>query len=195
MGIVEAFGLGLVYGFGPCMTSCAPVLVPIVMSTSSGSIDGLKNTLLMGFGRLFAYVLLAMVFAWLGKVIDIVIPNYALGILMLLLGLALIFRLHTRCLIPKFRFSGAWMCFVSGLFMGFSPCAPMLGMLAIAAASKSILAGALVALSFGIATLLSPLIFIGLVAGKWSALKELEQINNYVGGIFLILISLFYFFR
>jgi sulfite exporter TauE/SafE len=191
---IEAFTLGLAYGFGPCTTTCAPVLVPIVMSTSRSTMQGMWAALILGAGRIFAYIALGMVFAFMGRTLNLSFPDYVIGLLFLLLGIVLLLKLHTRCFVHKKAVTGYGMCFVAGLLMGFSPCAPMLGMLAIAAKSGSVLQGALIALSFGLATIISPILIIGLIAGKWSTLKEFQRINNYVSGIFLIVLSLFYFF-
>jgi sulfite exporter TauE/SafE len=191
--IAEAFMLGLAYGFGPCMTSCAPLLVPIIMSSSRSTKEGLINTLLMGAGRIVSYVVLGVLFALLGKVIEIRIPDYGMGILYIALGLIIIFRFHMTCPMPKKISRGGLMCFVSGIALGFSPCAPMLGMLALSANSGSVVTGAFIAGSFGLATAISPLILIGLIAGKWSSLPDFRKMNHIVSGGFLILMSLFYF--
>ena len=76
--------------------------------------------------------------------------------------------------------------------MGFSPCAPLLAALALAVASRSVLLGGLIALIFGLATVISPIILIGLAAGKWASLKEFQGVNRYVGGIFLIILGIIY---
>lgn len=193
--LLQAFVLGIIYGFGPCTISCAPVLVPIVMSTSKNYKQGLVYTLIFSAGRILVYMLLGMLMGILGKSLEFYLSSKVVGVFMALMGLALIFRLHTRCLAPKVKITGLHMSFVAGIIMGFSPCAPLLAALALAVASKSALLGSLIALVFGIGTVVSPILLLGLVSGKWASLKEFSNINNYVGGGFLIIMGIIFFFQ
>ncbi|MBW2990788.1 sulfite exporter TauE/SafE family protein [Candidatus Woesearchaeota archaeon] len=193
--IIQAFVLGIIYGLGPCTISCAPVLVPIVMTASKNWKQGLIYTLVFSLGRVIVYVLLGMLMGALGKTLEIYISNKIIGIFFALLGIALFFKVHTRCLVSKVKITGLHMSFVAGIIMGFSPCAPMLAALALAVASKSILIGGLIALVFGVGTVLSPILIIGTVSGKWASIKEFQNINNYVAGVFLFILGLIFFFQ
>lgn len=192
---LEAFILGVIYGFGPCTFSCAPVLVPIVMSTSKNLKQGLLYTLIFSLGRVLVYIVLGMIMGALGKNYEIIFSNRVTGIFLILLGILLFFKIHKKCLVPKVRITGLHMSFIAGVVMGFSPCAPLLGALALAIASKSIIMGGFIALVFGIGTIISPILIIGLISGKWASLKEFQNVNNYVAGVFLLVMGLLFFFR
>ncbi|MFH1511100.1 MAG: sulfite exporter TauE/SafE family protein [Candidatus Woesearchaeota archaeon] len=193
--LVESFMLGIIYGFGPCTLSCAPILVPIVMSTSKGMRQGLFQTLLFSLGRIIVYIILGAIMGAIGKSFNLYLPNWLIGILLALLGVSLILDVQKKCFIKNIRLTGSHMAFVAGIIMGISPCAPLLAALALAVSSKSSILGATVALVFGIGTLLSPILLIGLVSGKWASIKEFGQINRYIAGSFLIVIGTLFFFQ
>lgn len=188
--LLEAFILGIVYGFGPCTFSCAPVLVPIIMSTSKDYKQGLLYTLAFSLGRIVIYFLLGLIMGAIGKVFEPQMPAWLLGSFLIVLGIALMFNIQKKCLVPKVKITGLHMSFIAGIVMGISPCAPLVGALGLAVASRSILLGGLIALVFGIGTVLSPILLIGTAAGKWSSIKEFSSVNNYVAGGFLIVIGL-----
>ena len=79
--------------------------------------------------------------------------------------------------------------------MGFSPCAPLLGALGLAISSRSAVIGGLIARVFGLGTTLSPLLLLGVASGKWASIREFQKINNYIAGVFVILIGIAYFFQ
>jgi sulfite exporter TauE/SafE len=193
--IPEAFVLGVIYGFGPCTLSCAPVLVPIVMSTSKGLKQGILYTLAFSLGRILVYTLLGAVMGAIGSIFSISIPHWLIGVFLIMLGIALFFNLHTKCLVSRVRVTGLHMSFVAGVVLGFSPCAPLLGALGLAIASKSALTGGLIAIAFGIGTVLSPILLIGALSGKWASVREFKGINNYVAGAFLVLVGLYFLFQ
>jgi sulfite exporter TauE/SafE len=141
------------------------------------------------------YTLLGAVMGAIGSVFSISLPTWLIGVFFILLGIALFFNVHTKCLVPRVRVTGLHMSFVAGVVLGLSPCAPMLGALGLAVASKSALTGGLIALAFGVGTVLSPVLLIGAVSGKWASVKEFKGINNYIAGGFLVLIGLFFLFQ
>jgi len=192
--LITAFLMGIVYGFGPCTMSCAPVLVPIVMSTSKNYKQGLIYTLVFSFGRVLVYILLGMILGAVGRELNIVVPDWALGLFFIVLGIALMFNIQKKCLISKIKITGLQMSFVAGIIMGFSPCAPLVAALGLAISSKSILMGGVIALVFGIGTIISPILLIGIASGKWSSMKEFKGVNNYVAGGFLIILGIFQIF-
>jgi sulfite exporter TauE/SafE len=100
------------------------------------------------------------------------------------------FKIQNRCLVSRFRITGPHMVFLTGVVMGLSPCAPMIAALGLSIASKSAIMGGLIALTFGIGTVISPLLLIGLVTGKWASIREFAGVSNYVAGGFLILLGL-----
>jgi sulfite exporter TauE/SafE len=188
--ILESFILGLIYGIGPCTMSCAPVLLPIVMSSSKNTLDGLKQSVIFSLGRILVYSLLGMLMGGVGKILNISVPQWVMGAFMIVLGIFLFFNFQKKCLMSKIKFTGTKMAFVAGIMMGLSPCAPLVGALGLSISTKSIILGGLIALSFGFGTLLSPILLVGVVGGKWSSLKEFASVNNYIAGGFLIIIGI-----
>jgi sulfite exporter TauE/SafE len=193
--LLQAFILGITYGFGPCMLSCAPVLVPILISTSKGAKHAFFHTLLFSLGRIAVYVLLGGIMGALGRVLNITIPSWLIGGFMIVLGIGVMLRIQQKCFMSKIRITGGFMAFVAGVVMGFSPCAPMVAALALAISAKSLIKGALIALVFGIGTVISPILLIGLLAGRWARVKEFKGVNHWVAGGFLIVMGLLWLFQ
>jgi sulfite exporter TauE/SafE len=165
------------------------------MSTAKGYRQGLSYTIAFSLGRILVYVILGMLFALIGKTLNITIPGWVLAAFMVVLALSLFFRVHTKCLVSRIKVTGHWMSFVAGVVMGFSPCAPLLAALALAVASKSMVLGALIALIFGIGTILSPILLIGVVSGKWASMPEFKGVNRYVASGFLIVMAAAFAFQ
>lgn len=179
---VELFILGLSLGAGPCMAVCAPILLPFIASTKMGWYAGLKSTIVFSLSRAFAYSLLAVIAVLgYGFVDDSIAPqnksylSMFTGSFVVLCGILFIF-MKKDIHLPLFkkltdlllRKSGHSMA-VLGLLIGLSPCLPLIGALAlIAGKADSPLHGALLGLSFGMGTFLSPLLVLGLLAGSIS---------------------------
>jgi uncharacterized protein len=188
--LIQALLLGISYGFGPCMISCAPVLVPLLISTSKNTRQAFVATLIFSLGRITVYVILGLMMGAIGRLLNVTLPRWFVGAFMIALGLSVMFRVQNRCLLSKIKITGPHMAFVAGLLMGITPCAPMLAALALAVSAKSVIMGGLIALVFGIGTVVSPLLIIGILSGKWAQLKEFRSINHFVAGGFLILLGI-----
>lgn len=190
--ILESFTLGIVYGLGPCTVSCAPVMVPLIVSTSNSYKQGLLYALMFGAGRVLVYTVLGALFGFLGQQLDFSIPGWAMGAFIIAMGVAVLFRVQNKCFAKRVKITGLHMSFIAGIIMGLSPCAPMLSALAIAIASQSAMTGLFIGLVFGIGTIISPTIVLGLISGWWGGLKEFRGINTNVAGAFMIILGLLY---
>lgn len=193
--LLEAFLLGIAYGIGPCTWSCAPVLVPLVVGSSKGTMHGLLQTIWFSAGRITVYILLGFLMGLFGKALNLELPSSAFGVFLVFLGTMVIIRLPNRCLYRSCSITRNHMAFVAGLVMGISPCLPLVAALGLSVASKSAVTGAAIALVFGLGTSLSPLLLIGPLSGRMGSIKEFQQVNSWVAGGLLVLLGILYLFR
>jgi sulfite exporter TauE/SafE len=191
--MLEALVLGISFGFGPCITTCAPVIVPFVASTSSNYKEGLKSTVVFSAGKVLSYTLLGTLSGLLGMQLEQIISAKVVGLFMIIMAAFVFFDFHKKCLCRKIRVTNNRVLFTAGIVMGLTPCGPMLAALALAVLSKSWLTGGAIGLVFGLGTMLSPLLVIGMMSGAWARRvaqnPEFARMNRIVCSLFLALIG------
>jgi sulfite exporter TauE/SafE len=191
--LLKALVLGFTYGLGPCTISCAPLVVPLIMSVARNKTHGVILSLIFSAGRVAAYVILGLVSGLLGATLNFVIPNKIMGIIIILLGLTIILGLPNKCLFnTKVKITGPWISFIMGAAMGFGPCPPLIALLGLVVLTKSALTGALMGLVFGIGTVVSPLIILAFFSGWFAKQREFQKVLPYVSGGFLIIFGALY---
>jgi sulfite exporter TauE/SafE len=189
----EAFILGVTYGLGPCTISCAPLIVPLIMSAAKNKTWGVILSIIFGLGRIIAYVILGALSGYIGQTINFSIPDKFTGLFIIALGIFLFFDIHNKCILKsKIKINGPIVALVVGIVWGLSPCTPLIALLGLTVLTKSALTGALMAFVFGLGTILSPIIVLGFFSGWFAKQKEFKEIIPYVSGIFLIILGLFY---
>jgi hypothetical protein len=168
---------GVLFGAGPCVASCGPILFTYIVGTGKSARSGITAYAVFSLARMVAYVSLAAGAFALGSFAleqgvarwESVITT-AGGVFIFFLALLTLTapdcsKVIKTCrgpLIERDRKS----VFTLGLIAGFSPCAPLLGVLSyIAFVSKSLEASLLYGVSFGVGTCLSPLILLAGMAG------------------------------
>lgn len=172
------FLIGLLFGSGPCLASCGPLLLAYVAGTRKDCRQGVVSYAIFSLARILVYVLLGLgVFFFSRVVIEQVLARFAsqifiaAGGLMALLGLfiaargnaGLACRQPLSALISGQKGKGI---FILGLIIGLLPCAPLLAVLSyVGMAAESWSFSLIYALSFGIGTFLSPLILAVVIAG------------------------------
>ncbi len=197
------FVTGLFMGLGPCLAFCGPILFPYIAGSKKSWLGGLKDILIFSASRVVIYAILGLLASNIGYFLTEVIssPKFnftkylGAGIFVLLLGIIMILgrtkfffcRLLHRETIEKSTKSMVLL----GILIGVSPCLPLLGALTtIAGLAKGPLVGAFWGFSFGLGTVISPLIILALVAGglgKLLSLKPiLHQVASRICGLFLI---------
>jgi hypothetical protein len=190
--LIEAITLGFLYGVGPCTLFCAPILVPLVISTSSSGREGIMQIFTYGFGRILSYASLGIISGYLGYLFGGFVSMKLIGIFIAGLGVLLLLkRYEKKC--PKFlgRIKGKHFFFISGVIFGFRPCPALLAILSLAVLTRSVFRGGLIGIAFGLGTILSPLIILGFLAGRWSERsEELREINFKLCALFLIFLGL-----
>ena len=197
------FFYGLTMGLGPCLAFCGPILFPYIAGSKKSWLGGLKDILIFSASRVVIYAILGLLASNIGYFLTEVIssPKFNLikylgaGIFVLLLGIIMILgrtkfffcRLLHRETIEKSTKSMVLL----GILIGLAPCLPLLGTLSIIAGlAKGPLVGAFWGFSFGLGTVISPLIILALVAGGLGKLLSLKPILHQVAsrlcGCFLV---------
>jgi len=191
--IIKIFIFGITLGFGPCLVSCLPVLLPYITARETDWKTGLKLTVIFSIARILSYSILAIIavttFRIISKNIEDkqVFLNIITGVFIIIIGILYsvgkdfslpVYKIFYKNIILNSKLS----MFILGLFIGFSPCGPLLGMLTyIAAISKDIFSGFCYGLIFGIGTFFSPIIPSGALAGLFSEnIKRLPFINKVI---------------
>ena len=193
---------GFFLGFGPCLLTCAPIILPYAGTKRTWQ-EGLFATLSFSLGRIIIYVILGGLFGYFGAFIlkfyySSGVYYYIqalLAVILILIGAAVLLGKET-----SFRFCGVeeGNMFVVGILVAISPCLPLIGiMLEIALISKSFISGFIYSFFFGIGTVVSPLLLLGavmpLVGGKIDR-KPFKTFNN-ICGVMLMLVGIYLIFR
>jgi sulfite exporter TauE/SafE len=172
--IITLFVSGLLFGSGPCLASCGPVLITYIAGTKKGIAASLKAYILFSCARIGVYIALAVVVFFLGEfVMQNLSRQYAryviitAGIFMLLLGSAMILARQKEPAFCRYVLGqGRKNEIILGLLFGLLPCGPLLAILSyIGLVSKSWLNSSLYALVFGLGTFTSPLVLLAVLAG------------------------------
>ncbi len=191
---LEALILGVLYGLGPCSIFCAPILIPLIITTVRTGKEGIIQVFNFGFGRILAYFFLGGLAGYTGYLFEDLISKKLISIFIVLLGIFILlvyfftFKKQSKC--PTLLARGRELSFLTGLVIGLSPCPPLLALFSLAALEKSFLIGMGMGLFFGIGSLITPLIIFGFLAGKISSLEEFKAIVPIVSGLFLIIFGL-----
>ena len=175
---IDLFIIGVLLSWGPCFSFCAPLTLPFIAATQKGWRQGLKLSLVFSLARIVPYVILSIISAILGQYL---ISNFyegqtksivfiVVGAFISLLGVIILIGkspyLHLCAPFKKPGLRGVREMALLGLLVGFAPCLPLMGVLAyIAFHARGFLQGALLGLTFGAGTLVSPLILCGSLAG------------------------------
>ncbi|MGY4884708.1 MAG: sulfite exporter TauE/SafE family protein [Nanobdellota archaeon] len=193
--IIQAISLGFLYGIGPCTISCAPLVVPLIMSTAKNTKNGIWLSLVFSFGRVLSYMLLGALTGLLGYVLTQLVSKKILGIFLIIIGILLFFKIQNKCILKsKIKITSFSLAIGTGFVYGLAPCQPLIALLGLTAASGSAITGLLMGIAFGIGTIISPIIILGFFSGWFAKQKEFREVIPYVSGIFLIIIGLIYVF-
>lgn len=191
---------GFFLGYGPCLMTCVPILLPYTITKKHWK-EGLEATLTFSLSRLAVYVALGGLAGYIGAFLmrffyETLVHFYiqgAMAFMLLLIGILVLFGKDTGI---KFCRVKEGNMVVLGILVGLSPCLPLIGiLLEIALLSENFISGMIYSFTFGIGTVLSPLLVIGTVApmaGKRFS-ERVQRTFVYLCGIFLILMGLYIF--
>jgi sulfite exporter TauE/SafE len=192
--MISFFLIGIVFGSGPCLASCGPVVLSYLAGTRQNILGGLREYFLFSLSRILAYIILALIIFFLGKVIlDRFLADYARYIFILAgLFIALSGSFIALGKAIAFKIKGG---VVLGALMGFLPCGPLLAIFSyISLVSKTGPQALLQSLFFGLGTFVSPLLFLvilsGLIPRFLSDKRSIySRIFNFICGAILIFLG------
>lgn len=167
-GITSAMLLGLSFGAGPCMLSCAPTL-GTVLATKSGltARKSMGMTARFNGGRMAAYTLMAALSGAAGASLEQLFGEEPVNLLMaaaIFLSAWMLWQDGNKSCDEKHRFRPSINLglFGIGFAMGLRPCAPMATVLGAAALTGSFWQGGLLGLAFGLGSVILPQLIFGL---------------------------------
>jgi len=200
---INLFLTGLALGWGPCLSFCAPILAPYIAGSQNNWLGGLKLSLAFSVARIAPYVILSLVSASVGQYLvsrfyqtqAATAINGVAGLFICLLGVIVLLGRaghFSFCKAgKKIGGQGLKEMILLGTLVGFAPCAPLLGVLTyIAFNAGNLLQAATFGLVFGLGTIISPVILLGLAAGAIPQFlirrPNLYKIFTWACGIILI---------
>lgn len=176
------FLTGLVLGYGPCLLSCGPMLVSYIAATKEGPAGGLRTYAIFALTKILVYLALGVLVGFFGEfVLHRLFESawlkffyFGFGVFLFILGVLLCAEKF-----PWGKKCSGWFgaggqkdiknIIVFGLVVSFSPCWPLLAVLGyIALISDHWTKGLLYMGSFGLGTVISPMIVLSMAAG-WIA--------------------------
>ncbi len=197
------FVSGLILGSGPCLSFCAPILASYSASHPGGLKKSSISYLVFSIFKLISYAILGLACAAGAKLLqNQLFEKYlsaiflSLGFFIVLIGITTFFYQKTE--MPKIC---GWLhkgnirnVGILGLLIGFSPCLPLLGILNyIVLISKTSFEALFFSLSFGLGTVLSPLLIVVMlsagVSQKLSKNERLRVIIRAVSAIVLLVLG------
>lgn len=170
------FLTGIVFGSGPCLVSCAPLLMSYTALFKKSIKDSAVSYFVFSLTRLISYCLLgALCGIFSGILNSTAFSNYLdiisilLGVFILVIGISTLFpgwALYRRfCSI--FHKGNIKNVGLLGFLIGFSPCLPLFGILNyIIIISHNWLNAVIFAFAFGLGTVISPLLLLAIFSGK-----------------------------
>ena len=191
--LVELFMIGITMAFGPCLFFCTPIVLSYIAGTQDSGRKGFKSVLIFSLSRAFICVLLGTLAGFFGEILTTTLDKYGLTIYIIggtfisLSGILILLgknpNLHFCQISRKYTVENdVRSSIILGIIIGLLPCAPLLGILVyISLISKDLWQGALLGLSFGVGTMISPLIIFGILV---SSLPKIIMKNSKTFEIF-----------
>lgn len=205
---VSLFLLGLVFGAGPCLASCGPLILSYVIGTRKNIFKSLSVYIIFSLARIIVYLVLGLAVFFLGRfALEEMLGDFSRyvfilgGIFIILVGALMILgrRLEFRpCsflqknIIERDKKS----IVIFGLIIGLMPCAPLVVVISyVGLISHSWPQALFYSLFFGIGTLVSPLLLLVMAAGFIPRLlgnkKEVYyRVFSFICGLLMVILGL-----
>lgn len=210
--ILKIFLAGLTLANGPCLFTCAPIILPCITGLSvsragsPGYRIGLRFVMVFSVFRMIGYAILGFLSVVFYRfVFGMVAPagihlRAVLGLFVAIVGVVYLFYggrqgRHSGSICGSAasgeRGKSLWHIALFGLLVGFSPCPPLLAVLTyIAATSANAVSGMLLGATFGLGTIITPLIplalFAGLISEKMERFRGLTVSIRFLSALILI---------
>ncbi len=177
------FATGVLFGAGPCLLSCGPVLTAYVCGRGCGWKEGVRSYALFSAARIAVYIGVSLAVYFLGQVAaSAFFADYdgyvfiAAGFFLILIGLMVGF--DSKIKDRPFTYIYAYILrgdrkneALLGLLFGLMPCAPLFAVLAyIGMVSKSVADNVIYTVSFSLGSFFSPLLLLCAVSAILPAL-------------------------
>ena len=108
-------------------------------------------------------MLLGALTGFLGYILTQLISKKILGIFLIILGILLFFKIQNKCILKsKIKINSFSIALGTGFVYGLAPCQPLIALMGLTAASGSPFTGLIMGLAFGLGTVISPIIILGL---------------------------------
>ncbi|MEW6100751.1 MAG: sulfite exporter TauE/SafE family protein [Candidatus Omnitrophota bacterium] len=162
---LSLFITGLIFGSGPCLASCGPILISYIAATKKNMLEGVAAYLLFSLARVSVYIGLALGVFFLG---EFVFRGWLEGLskYVLILGGGFIVIVGVSLIYGRKFVKERKSPIAMGAIIGLLPCAPLLAVFScIGLASKSWMQSFTYSFCFGVGTILSPLIALSAFAG------------------------------
>lgn len=182
------------------MLVCAPVLLPYIAGTKMTWQEGLKAALVFGLTRLVVYTLLGGAVGYVGYFLFQLFHNQLWG--KVLWGFAGVFIMVLGLLIVVGKGMENPFCrstknmVILGIVIGLSPCLPLIAVLTeIMFIAEKFYQGFLYGFAFGVGTVISPLLLLGMIAPVLPAkLPGYKRAIDVLCGALLIVIGIYIIF-
>lgn len=192
---LQIFGIGFSFGIaGPCFLNCAPILITYIAGSKKKWTEALNDISIFLGGRLLAYIILGALAGLSGGLLRhftnsnlILFFKPLAGIISILLGISVLKIKEpfiSECKPSHNKIYNLGGLFALGFLIGISPCAPLLALLfEITLISKTAFEGMSYGASFGLGTLFSGFLVVGILTGvlNWLPARFLKsKISNFV---------------
>ncbi|MDD5431361.1 MAG: sulfite exporter TauE/SafE family protein [Candidatus Omnitrophica bacterium] len=185
--VISLFISGILFGSGPCLISCGPVLLSYIVGTNKNIVRSFRTYFLFSLARAFIYCLFGIIAYFLGNFTPAYLfSGFTKYIVILGVGFIVLIGVLMIVGVESHIFS-AFLCkhilerdtksiVILGLIAGILPCAPLLAVLSyIGLVSKSWYFAFVYSLSFGLGTTLSLLLPLSMGAGLIPRFKVQEK--------------------
>lgn len=208
--LVSLFLSGVLFGSGPCIASCGPILISYIAGTGKTLRQGLSSYFIFSFSRILVYLVLGVAVSYLGRlIIEKSIEAFSKyififgGGFIILIGILTALGRNTGekyCLFLRNKFvrKDKKSLIVLGLIIGLLPCLPLLAIFSyIGLVSHSWLESLFYSLSFGLGTIISPLIGLVMLSSLLARFVKgaMNSIFNVVCGVVIIFLGIWMFSR
>lgn len=208
--IISLFLSGILFGSGPCIASCGPILISYVAGTGRTLRQGLSSYFIFSFSRIFVYLVLGITVSSLGRfIIEKSIGAFSKYVFIFGGGFIILVGILTalgknagekHCLFLRNNFveQDKKSLIVLGLIIGLLPCLPLLAIFSyIGLVSHSWLESLFYSLSFGMGTILSPLIGLVMLSSLVARCVKGRgnRIFNIICGLVIIFLGIWMFTR
>lgn len=194
--LITLFLLGFSFGFGPCLASCGPILIVYLAGTKKNVRKSITGYLLFSLSRISAYLVLGLLVFFAGRVAaSRLLGDFSRYIF--ILGGGFIVAIGALMMSGRRIELKGWNNLpLLGLIIGLLPCAPLLAIFSyLGLISRAWWQSLLYGLSFGLGTLLSPLLllagFTGLIPRFWQNKKDnYDKIFIFLCGLIIVFLGL-----